>query len=283
MAVKWSQKKELEGISFSYEDFKETIDGGQSFSWYADGKSAYVGIFAKNIARLSLSGDKLFYQEPSAYKNKELERNLLNYLDAQSDYAKIRQDLYALKDSTLSSQLDKRPNLRILRQPINECIMGFICSSSKRIIQIKQCVNLLRQKFGIELLEGFYSLDSFDKIAKASLDDLLECKLGFRAKYLKNTAQKIIADGFDTQELLTMNYVEAKAYLCSLSGIGEKVADCILLFSANKTNAFPVDTWIIKSMKNLYNIEKPSDIRAYAKDNFGDYAGYAQQILFANV
>ncbi len=279
--TKWLEKKEL-GLSFNLEDFKETIDGGQAFSWQSDSDKSFVGIFGKNIARLSLENDKVFYQAPSSYKNESLKDNLLHYLDAHKDYSNIRKNLYALGDKTLSEQLDKHPSLRILNQNINECIVGFICSSSKRIVQIKQCVAMLRQKLGVKLLDDFYSLEDFDRIANTDLDVLISCKLGFRARYLKNTALKIVSDNFNTSQLETMPYAEAKSYLCGLSGIGEKVADCILLFGARHSQAFPVDTWIIKSMKKLYNIEKPKEIRAFAKDNFGEHAGYAQQLLFAD-
>ncbi len=280
--INWTQPTELKGISFNLEDFKETIDGGQAFSWHSDSDNSFVGIFGRNVARISLEGEKVFYQAPSSYKNESLKDNLLYYLDAHKNYSEIRKNLYALGDKTLSAQLDKRPTLRILNQDINECIVGFICSSSKRIVQIKQCVGMLREKLGLKLIDGFYSLEDFDKIASADLDVLISCKLGFRAKYLKNTAMKIVSDNFDTRQLENMPYADAKDYLCTLSGIGEKVADCILLFGARHSQAFPVDTWIIKSMKNLYNIEKPKEIRAFAKDNFGEHAGYAQQLLFAN-
>ena len=114
------------------------------------------------------------------------------------------------------------------------------------------------------------------------METLCECKLGFRAGYLKKSAEKIVADGFDPDSLREIPYAEAKKYLTSLSGIGDKVADCILLFGASRFEAFPVDTWIKQAMTEIYST--PADakkIRAFAAEKFGDLSGFAQQLIFA--
>ncbi len=279
--VEWESPERL-GVKFTQKDFAETLDGGQSFCWYKNADNSYCGVFGNDVAMLFLDAKNCVnFCAPKNANTQRLKARLLDYLDSTRDYEKIRRQLFAVGDKCLSERLAQQPTLRILRQDINETIISFICSSSKRIVQIKQCVGLLRKTFGEEICGGFYTLPTFESLANADMQSLKDCKLGFRAAYLKKTAQKIVGDKFDTSQLLKMPYKDAKAYLVSLSGIGEKVADCILLFGAHRFEAFPVDTWIIKSMKSLYGLDKPSDIRKFAAEHFGENAGFAQQILFA--
>ncbi len=279
--VEWASPERL-GVKFVPKDFAETLDGGQSFCWYKNADNSYCGVFGNDVAMLFLDGKNCVnFCAPKNVNSKKLKGRLLDYLDAERDYEKIRERLFAIGDKCLNERLLQQPTLRILRQDIDETIISFICSSSKRIVQIKQCVGLLRKTFGEEICGGFYTLPTFESLANADMQSLKDCKLGFRADYLKKTAQKIVGDNFDTGALLEMPYKEAKSYLVSLSGIGEKVADCILLFGAHCFEAFPVDTWIIKSMKSLYGMGKPADIRRFAAEHFGENAGFAQQILFA--
>ena len=141
---------------------------------------------------------------------------------------------------------------------------------------------MLSENFGEEIVDGIFTLPTFQELAKLSVDDIKKCKLGFRASYLKNTAEKICADNFNPEQLRVMPYKDGKKYLTSLSGIGEKVADCILLFGAGKMDAFPVDTWIKKAMSELYQTpENPDKIREFASKKFGSHAGFAQQLIFA--
>ena len=280
----WSKFEELNIPKFTTADFCETLDGGQSFRWYktesfTDSQPEYIGTFGKTVAilRLSKNGQVLC----STHKN-GAHKLVEEYLDGNRNYTSVRAWLKNIGDPIMNQALKIYPTLRILRQPSAEALMCFICSSSKRIVQIKQCVKLLSENFGEEIVDGIYTLPSFEKLATASLEDIKKCKLGFRASYLKNTAEKICADNFDPELLRTMPYENAKKYLTSLSGIGEKVADCIMLFGAEKMEAFPVDTWIKKAMSELYNTpDNPDKIRLFASEKFGKYAGFAQQLIFS--
>ena len=172
--------------------------------------------------------------------------------------------------------------LRILRQDPAEAIIGFICSSSKRIIQIKRCVRALAGRFGEEICPGYRALPTFERLARADVSEILKCGLGFRAAYLSSTSKKITAEKFEAESLRQMPYLEAKKYLLGLSGVGDKVADCILLFGCARMEAFPVDTWVRKAMKELYGTpDNPQKIRDFAARKFPDYAGFAQQAIFA--
>ena len=255
----WTPFEKLEGISFKKSDFCETLDGGQSFTWDnfdADKNkfdAAYEGVFGVRALRVALdkSGNVHFSSPVDKYEGAGNE--LFEYLDASTDYAPIRIALEKTGDANIRKALKIWPTLRILRQSPAEAIICFICSSSKRIIQIKQCVRLLSEELGQPAGGGRHALPSFSDIAAAPDDTLRDCKLGFRSAYLKKSALKIISDGFNPDSLREMPYSDAKKYLLSLSGIGDKVADCILLFGAYRLEAFPVDTWIRQAMTNLYS------------------------------
>ncbi|MBR6388668.1 MAG: hypothetical protein IKS15_00905 [Opitutales bacterium] len=266
---------------FTPADFAETLDGGQSFRWKKIGENAFEGVFEDIAARLILEADgKVSAQILNGADKKSAIKKIEEFLDFGRDYSAITKNH---PDPRVRAAAKKFPTLRILRQTPREAIICFICSSSKRIVQIKQCVGYLSEYLGEEIAPGFHALPSFEKIAEAPDEVLKSCKLGFRAAYLKRSAQKILADKFDPENLREMPYAEAKKYLLTLSGIGEKVADCILLFGAAKFEAFPVDTWISKSMASLYSLKSPKDARAFAAAQFGKNAGYIQQLLFADI
>ncbi|MBO6102940.1 MAG: hypothetical protein J6P03_06765 [Opitutales bacterium] len=282
MAQAWAPFKTLKNSPlFTPRDFAETLDGGQSFRWNKIGESAYEGVFENIAARLALAENGLVKASlPKSINADIAAEKIAEFLDYKRDYQKI---IASQTDSKALAAAKNFPTLRILRQTPAEAIICFICSSSKRITQIKQCVALLSQNLGDEICEGFRALPSLQKIADAPDETLKACKLGFRAAYLKKTAQKILSDNFDPNSLIETPYPEAKKYLLTLSGIGEKVADCILLFGAAKFEAFPVDTWISKAMANMYGLKSPSHTRAFAAQKFGKYAGYVQQLIFADI
>ncbi len=281
----WGRFHNIADVEFTPEDWRETIDGGQTFTWYrTENESEYVGVFSSIVAKARLEKNNVQVSFLNGVDEKIALKKFAEYIDANTNYSAIRTSLKNSGDAHMAKSLTIYPTLRILRQNPAEAIICFICSSSKRIVQIKQCVKLLSEKFGTHLGENFYSLPTFEALASADLNDILECKLGFRARYLKTSAEKIVSDNFDPIELRQMPYLEAKNYLTSLSGIGDKVADCILLFGCSRFEAFPVDTWIRKAMCQLYNTENDvKKIRAFADEKFPNYAGFAQQLIFAAI
>lgn len=274
----WSQFEELD-IHFNDRDFRETLDGGQSFRWnYQNEEKCFLGVFERNVVKLRLSGGKVgasYYR-----KKRDSVIRLKEYLDFDTDYRSIAYKL-SDRDEYIKKAYNMYPNLRILRQSPAEAIVSFICSSSKRIVQIKQCVELLSRKLGERIGDDFYSIPSFERIANSSIDDIKECKLGFRSEYLHRSANKIMKDKFPVEELGSMRYAEAKKYLLSLHGIGEKVADCILLFGGHHFEAFPMDTWIRKAMVELYDLGDFKEARVFANERYMGVSGYAQQLLFS--
>lgn len=282
MQAKWTQSRPLPNSpKFTQEDFRETLDGGQAFRWHAQGNGTFAGVFGRTAAKLELDAEGMVLAAfPEGSDIGKCEDALLSYLDAGRDYKKI---IEAQSDPLILEAAKRYPTLRILRQDPADAIIGFICSSSKRIVQIKQCVGHLADKLGSGIGCGLNALPDFQTLADADDAVLKDCKLGYRAAYLKKTAQKIVADGFLPESLREMPYPEAKKYLLTLHGIGEKVADCILLFGAARFEAFPVDTWISKTMYELYGLDHSKKAREYAAAAFGENAGYIQQILFASI
>lgn len=176
--------------------------------------------------------------------------------------------------------------LRILNQEHWECLASYILSSYNNIPRIKKMIEGVSKAFGRRLkLDSVerYSFPDAEKIAGEDIGKLRRLGLGFRAEYLKEAARKIASGKFDLRHLEELSYEEAREKLISLKGVGEKVADCILLFSFSKYEAFPVDVWIKRGIEKLYFRGKsvpPKRITEFARDHFGRYAGYAQEYLY---
>lgn len=179
--------------------------------------------------------------------------------------------------------IDSFPGLRILRQPFGETLLGFLCSATKQIVQIKQMVALLAERHGAPIAAGFNRLPTWPELAAESETELRKCLLGFRAKYISESARFLAKHPGWLEETEALAYPAAKERLCSLPGVGEKVADCVLLFGAGRLEAFPVDVWILKTMAARYDLHgwKPAQLTQFGRVHFGPYAGLAQQYLFA--
>ena len=205
------------------------------------------------------------------------------------------------KDDYIKAALHRFEGLRIVRQEPWECLISFICATYKSIAAIQQMLNKISIKFGEKrVFEGLdlYIFPSAKTLAFASENGLLECGLGYRAKYVQATAKKICEEKFDLKSLKSMPYLEARKKLVEFPGVGLKVADCVLLFSLEKMEALPVDVWIRRVILNHYASQLPETLvkkllshnsltngeyeklNAFGRSYFGRYAGYAQEYLF---
>ncbi len=186
------------------------------------------------------------------------------------------------KDRYIEKSIDKYRGLRILKQDPWECLISFICSTASNIPRIKSKLNALSKSFGKEVSIGGFdnytfpwprNINNYKKIVKA--------KTGFRAKYIFEANNSINIKKLNS--LKKLSYENAKIELKKINGVGDKVADCVMLFSLGFSQAFPVDTWIKKTMQLLYfdnSTLSNERIRAFGLDYFGIHAGYAQQYLF---
>jgi N-glycosylase/DNA lyase len=282
----------------------ELVDGGQAFRWQRQPDDTWLGIWSNHIARLRLapSGALEWSAPVSASDAPRTAQAISAYLFGH-DTAAALDALPWRSDPHLARCLAAFPGLTILRQPFGETLLGFLCSATKQIVQIKQMVALLASRHGqpldpvchlisdkpvLSLVKKYDALPinrlpTWPELALVSETDLRACLLGFRARYIHQTARFLAAHPGWLHETEHLPYAEAKARLCSLPGVGEKVADCVLLFGAGKLEAFPVDTWIIKAMARRYGLDgwTPAQIAHFGRTHFGAHAGLAQQYLFA--
>jgi len=271
-----------ESPQFDPESFLETLDGGQSFSW--NRKESYLeGSFKEYLYRLKLEGNTLSISIPQKLDYENALAHLGEYFALKTDFQGIIDTLPWRSDQNLKRAIEAYPNLRILKQPLNEALFGFLCSSTKQIPQIKEMFKLTAQKYGPEVHMQLHALPNWDLIAQLEETDLRKLKLGYRARYIHKTAQKIKAEPDWLNSLHTMDTDQAKKELLSLPGVGSKIADCVLLFSLGRLESFPIDTWIAKILKRAYGLEGFSNdqLQAFSRNHYGPYAGYAQQFLFS--
>jgi N-glycosylase/DNA lyase len=176
------------------------------------------------------------------------------------------------------------PGLRIMRQEPWETLCNFICSSLKQIVQIEQINHELRRAFGDEIGQGLHSFPEASRLAEVTEASLRACKLGFRARHLFVAARQIASSEVSLERIATLPTAEAREQLTRIRGVGEKVANCILLFAYGRAEVFPIDVWVDRVLRRLYfnNSQrvKQDRLRDFANSHFGPYRGYAQQFLF---
>ena len=282
--IEWSAWQPLAGLTpLSPAVLAETLDGGQAFRWHRQSDGAFLGHWSDHVARIRVAADgRPEWSAPTA-RAAHTAPALRTYLGLDQDFPALVDSLPWRSDPHLATCLAAFPGLRILRQPFGETLLGFLCSATKQIIQIKQMMALLAERHGMEILPGVHRLPSWSELVTVPEATLRACLLGFRARYIAQTAQFLAAHPGWLEETETLPYAAAKERLCSLPGVGEKVADCVLLFGAGRLEAFPVDVWIIKTMERRYGLTgwKPAQIAHFGRTHFGPLAGLAQQFLFS--
>ena len=259
-----------------------TINSGQVFLWNKI-EDRWIGVDGQDIIILN----------QSPFSARSSSNNINNFFREDDDLKKILLDIS--RDKIVARAEKQSPGLRLMRQDPFQCYISFICSSNSSIQNIKSMLGNLCKKFGTRQEFRGYELPTFPKaeiLAKASMKDLIECRLGFRAKYVKEASQAVDSGKIDFAQLKKTDYQTAIDSLKNILGIGNKVADCIALFSLDKMEAFPIDRWtqriLLKYYKKFFNnvTEKPVTEKKYEKlheeivEYFGPYAGYAQQFLF---
>ncbi len=177
--------------------------------------------------------------------------------------------------------------LRIIRQPKWECLATFICSSMKQVAHIRQISFALRRRFGRKQKVGDHSVYAFpraQRLARAGENVLRECALGYRAKNLLATARLVSSGDCDLESWSALSDPDLRERLCSLPGVGPKIANCVMLFAYERLRAFPIDVWIERVLKQQYFPRKKKvteqRLREFSETYFGEHGGYAQQYLF---
>lgn len=196
------------------------------------------------------------------------------YLSLDEDYGAIHGELLALSDNeALRLAVEHGKGIRILRQDPWETICSFIISQNNNIPRIKGLISALSREAGEKIAEGVYSFPTAEAVAGLGVDRLRELKMGFRAPYIIDAAQKVVRGELDIASVSELSTPEAEKALCTVKGIGPKVADCALLFGFSKYDAFPIDVWIKKVIAKYFD-------ESFDPRGLGRYAGVAQQVLF---
>ena len=259
-------------------DVDSSINSGQVFLWKKIEKN-WFGINGQDVLKIDESGNV------NQYENVEID-----FFRNRDDIKKIIKSIS--RDATTKQSIIKYPGLRIIDQDPFQCLISFIVSSNSNIQKIKKNLENITIKFGSKIKfenREFFLFPSPKQIACASINEIFDCGVGYRAKYVKNAAEMMYSKEIKLEELRKASYEEAKIQLKNIPGVGNKVADCILLFSLDKLEAFPLDTWTIRILQKYQKFEfdtKTITDKQYEKihkkitNHFGPYAGYSQQFLF---
>lgn len=263
-------------------NIKQTLECGQCFHFEKIDEMEYAVVHKKRLLRIKQNSEEILCENTSI---EDINNLWTEYFDINRDYKGI-QEILVRADERLKEAIEENSGVRILNQDFSETLMSFIISQNKQIPHIKKIVKDLSEKYGDYLgtINGndFYAFPDEAQLKEISEDDYRECKTGFRAPYLFDAASKISNGFLKEDELKNIGYDLAKEKLVSIKGVGDKVANCVLLFALGYRNAFPVDVWIKRIMEFMYfekDTEK-NEIMKFAKERFGEYGGYAQQYLF---
>lgn len=242
-----------------------TLDCGQAFRWSAADDGAFCGIAFKKHLLLKQEGDSITLFNTS---KDDFENIWRRYFDLDRDYAAI---IASYSDEKLKTACKEYPGIRILRQEPWETVCSFIISANNNIPRIKGIIERLCENFG-EKTEGGYTFPEPSALAALSEADLAPIRSGFRAKYIIDAAKKFSTGEVDPARIEKESFEDAKAELLKIKGVGEKVAQCSLLYGFGRTEAFPRDVWVKRIVSELYPDGLPECIKGTE--------GIAQQYLF---
>jgi N-glycosylase/DNA lyase len=275
---------EIAGSDF---DLEKTLDSGQVFHWEKT-SDGFVGTIGGLPLLLKQQNDLLEVPHramPPKSQQQSLREIIAHYFALDHPLAEICASFP--DDPVMNAASDFCRGLRIIRQPKWECLATFICSSMKQVAHIRQISLALRRRFGDERKVGehlVYTFPPVHRIAKASEDDLRKCALGYRAGNLRTTAGLVSSGMADLKAWSALSDADLREKLCTLPGVGAKVANCVMLFAYERLRAFPIDVWIERVLKQTYFLRKKKvakeRLREFSERYFGKHGGYAQQYLF---
>ena len=233
-------------INTEYFDLKRIMNSGQVFRFYETEPGSFTVYSGNRRLELHQQGNEVTFMCSKV----EYDEYWESYFDLKRDYGKViklaAQNCKGTDDKGklfLKEAAAYSAGIRILKQDVWEMMISFIISQQKQIPSIRKCIEALCERFG-EKHGDWYGFPTAKAIASAGPDGLKGLSLGYRERYIYETSVKYLADGFDGGSLISMSYEDAKKYLCTFSGIGEKVADCVCLFGGGFTDAFPIDVHI---------------------------------------
>lgn len=260
----------------SHFSLEQICDSGQCFRMEKLGEGAFLVLAGNRGLRIRQEGETL-----------EFDCTEEEFLDFWEDYFDLKTDYGAFleridpRDRYLCEAARRGWGIRILRQDLWEMLISFLISQQNHIARIRRCIGNICERYGkaacaekeLEPGEKLYGFPSPDALAQASEEELRDCNLGYRAKYVSRAAKAVAEGNCSLEKIKTMSYPEAKAALLELYGVGEKVADCICLFGLHHLEAFPVDTHIRQALEAHYR-------RGFPKRKYRGIEGVLQQYIF---
>lgn len=259
---------------------ENSINSGQVFLWRKN-NGIWYGVNGQDVLKISKTG------KIKSYKNTKTD-----FFRKRDDIGKIIKSIS--KDSVTKKAVKQYLGLRILEQDPFQCLISFIVSSNSNIQKIKNSLEKMSRKFGEKVEfenQEFFLFPKPEIIAEASINEIKSCGVGYRAKFIKEAANMMVLKKINFEYLKKCNYLDGKKEICKIPGVGNKVADCILLFSLNKLESFPLDRWMIRILEKYYSDKFQLETKSITEkqyeilhekivNHFGPYAGYAQQFLF---
>ncbi|MFB5624626.1 MAG: DNA-3-methyladenine glycosylase family protein [Nitrosopumilus sp.] len=257
-----------------------SINSGQVFLWKKNNANWY-GVNGQDILKITNSGDIKSYQNSRT-----------DFFRKKDNIEKIIKSIS--KDGVTKKAIKQYPGLRIFEQDPFQCLISFIVSSNSNIQKIKNSLEKMSKRFGIKTEfdnQEFFLFPKPEKLARASINEIKSCGVGYRANFIKEAANRTALKKIDFEYLKKCSYQEAKKEICQIPGVGNKVADCIMLFSLNKLESFPLDRWMIRILEKYYSDKFQLETKTITEkqygilhekivNHFGPFAGYAQQFLF---
>ena len=269
-------------------NLKDIFECGQCFRWNEEENGSYTGIWKENVVNIKKEGQDFVFT--GICENNNLEEEIQKYFDLDRNYEEIKKEL-SKKDEYMKTSIAYGKGIRILNQDLWETIISFIISANNNIPRIKGIIERLSKAYGDKIKwkgKEYYTFPTPMQLKNVTVEEYRKLGLGFRDVRLYETTKMILEGKVDLQELKNNpNTVEVREKLLTLSGVGSKVADCILLFSdLKRLEVFPIDVWVRRVMNDLYiqnedeaKVSK-KEIEKIAKNKFGNLAGLAQQYLF---
>jgi N-glycosylase/DNA lyase len=257
----------------------DTIECGQTFTWQREG-NGYVNADEGQVIYVEQKDNTLFYETSSKSVD------ICTFFRLQDPLDEIQSEIAC--SGIMQESIEFAPNLRIISDLLFPCLISFISSIQKNIPAIHTLMNKIREKWGPSYdFRGktYYGFPKLEDISDARIQDFEALNAGYRSKFFVKTIKALNNDVVTEEQLRTMEYSEAHETLKTLHGVGDKVADCVCLFSLGFLDAFPIDVWIEKVIQDHYSIFE-LDGKSYKKKStaarkyFGQYAGYAQEYLY---
>ncbi len=242
----------------------DTLFCGQCFRWEETEKNTFAGVVANKKIIIKQQGDKIIFD------GDDNDKIIFNYFDLHKDYEEIKKQFS--KDETLFKALQTAPGIRVLRQEPFETLISFIISQNNNIKRISGIIKRFCEIFGNKIEDDFYSFPSPNAIKDITQEDLKPLRSGFREKYILDAIKKVSSGEINLDDINFLSYQDSKETLMKIKGVGPKVADCVLLYGYNKLQAFPMDVWMKRAMKVLFDNKIPPCA--------SEYAGIAQQYIF---